>query len=405
MKTTTPRHLRLAFVSSCLVEWGGSEELWAGTALWLARAGHSVQAFKTNVNAQQPQVRALRAAGCPVTELAPAAPLLRRIASRLRPYRPAHELSQQRLRKGLQSGQPQLVLISQGGNYDGHHFAAVCRQLKLPYVLLAQKASDNNLPPHQERTLVQQSYQSAHRAFFVSRHNLLLTQLQLGLALPAAEVVWNPYNVAFQGEAPWPAAPNGILQLACVARLYLADKGQDLLLQVLTQARWRQRPLHLTLYGAGPDEAAIRGMIAFLGLQTRVSLGGYQADIARLWRQHHALVLPSRHEGLPLALVEAMLSGRPAIATDAGGIAELLTDGETGFLAAAPTFQALDEALERAWLARASWPQLGAEAARQARASVPPDAAARLAQRLLLLAQGTPTTAAPVAVQQPVGVS
>jgi glycosyltransferase involved in cell wall biosynthesis len=277
------------------------------------------------------------------------------------------------------------VLISQGGNYDGFLFAEVCRQLGLPYALLAQKATDSAAPPHQERALVQQSYRSARRSFFVSRHNLELTQLQLGMYLPAAEVVWNPYKVPFGAELPWPAAPNDVVRLACVARLFLPDKGQDLLLQVLAQPRWRQRPVQLTLYGAGPDESALHDMIVYLGLQAQVRLGGHVADITQLWREHHALVLASRHEGLPLALVEAMLAGRPTIATAAGGIAELLVDEETGFLAASPTFQALDDALERAWAARAHWPEIGTRARTAARARVPADAPALLACKLLAL--------------------
>nr|WP_262905308.1 glycosyltransferase [Hymenobacter nitidus] len=232
--------------------------------------------------------------------------------------------------------------------------------------------------------MIQQIFRTARQCFFVSRHNLELTQLQLGQRLPAAEVVWNPYNVPFAGELPSPAtASDGVVRLACVARLHIPDKGQDLLLQVLAQPKWRQRPLHVSFYGDGPDELALRDMVDFLDLRAAVSFGGYLPDVTHIWQQHQALILPSRHEGLPLALVEAMLSGRPTIAANAGGMAELLADNVTGFLAAAATVEALDEALERAWTHRTSWPQMGAEAARQARAAVPTDAPQQLARKLL----------------------
>ncbi|TGE25350.1 glycosyltransferase [Hymenobacter aquaticus] len=387
--TAAASPLRIAFVSSCSGEWGGSEELWSGTALLLARAGHTVRAFKTNVNANHPRLVALRVAGCPITDLTPAVTLRKRITNRLLPYRRQYtwrKISQQLLTRGLRALEPQLTVISQGSNYDGFVLADVCRSMGLPYVLLSQKAIDFFLPPDLERGLVQEIYRLAQRCYFVSRHNLELTELQLGMRLPEAEVVWNPYNVPFAGELAWPApTATEVVQLACVARLHVPDKGQDLLLQVLAQPKWRQRAVHVTLFGDGPDEAAIQEMIAFLNLQDKVSFGGHTSDVAGIWRSHHALILPSRHEGLPLALVEAMLSGRPTIAANAGGIAELLTDEVTGFLAAAATVPALDEALERAWAARAAWPQLGAEAARQARASVPIDAPRLLAQKLLNL--------------------
>jgi glycosyltransferase involved in cell wall biosynthesis len=379
--------LRIAFVSSCAGAWGGSEELWAGTALFLAEAGHTVRAFKTIVDQRHHRIVALRAAGCPVADLDPPVPLPRRITNRLLPYRRQYtrrKISQRLLEQGLRRLQPHLTVISQGSNYDGIALADVCRRQGYAYVLLSQKAVDFILPAYAERTMAQQAYQSACQCFFVSQHNLALTQLQLGMALPRAEVVWNPFNVPFHGELPWPVPePDNVLRLACVARLHVFDKGQDVLLQVLAQPKWRQRPLHVTLYGAGPDERAIRDMAGFLDLQHQVTFGGHVLDISIIWRTHHALVLPSRHEGLPLGLVEALLSGRPAIATNVGGVAELLVDNETGFLATAPTPPELDEALERAWTHRSQWPRMGAEAARQARATVPANAAELLAQQLL----------------------
>jgi glycosyltransferase involved in cell wall biosynthesis len=105
-----------------------------------------------------------------------------------------------------------------------------------------------------------------------------------------------------------------------------------------------------------------------------------------VWREHHALALPSRSEGLPLALLEAMLCGRPAVVTDVGGNAEAITDGVSGFLADAPTVGAFDEALERAWERRADWSRMGRAAAAAARAIVPADAGRELAGELQAIA-------------------
>ena len=89
-------------------------------------------------------------------------------------------------------------------------------------------------------------------------------------------------------------------------------------------------------------------MVEHLGL-TNVEFAGHQNNIEEIWRKHHALVLPSRFEGMPLVVVEAMLCGRPCIATDVGGNRELVRDGINGFLAKAPTVELLDEAMNRAW--------------------------------------------------------
>lgn len=349
-----------------------------------------VHAFKTNVDAQYWRIVALRAAGCTVTELEQPAPLHERLLNRLRPYSQQYtrrSRHQQVLRQGLQRLRPQLVVISQGSNYDGIPLAEVCQELGLRFVLLSQKAVDFFFPPWYERTAIVNTFRAAQRHYFVSRHNLELTEYQLGMRLPGATVIRNPYNVPYDGEMPLPPiGPDGLVKLACVARLEVLDKGLDLLLQVLAQPHWRQRPVHVTCFGRGADRQALEDMARLLNVENQITFAGQVADIQAVWRTHHALVLPSRNEGLPLVLVEAMLCGRPAIATNAGGVAEMLVPNETGFLAAAATVAALDAALGQAWTQLADWPRMGAQAARHARANVPVDASALFGQELIVQA-------------------
>jgi glycosyltransferase involved in cell wall biosynthesis len=335
----------------------------------------------------------LLAAGCVITDLTGPAPTHRRLLGKVLPARwyPPQVAAEQRLRQGLSQLQPHLALVSQGGNLDGIDLADVCRQVGLPYVLLAQKAAEIFLTYDVGRALIRQVYEAARHCFFVSRHNLELTRRQLALFLPQASVVRNPVNVPLDAELPAPPLAAGRWLLACVARLDILDKGQDILLQVLARPHWRDQPLHVTFFGSGPHHQGLVEMADFLGLADQVSFAGHVPDVAAIWQTHHALVLPSRYEGLPLALAEAMLCGRPAIAADAGGVAELLLNDETGFLAAAATPDAFDEALGRAWARRAEWPALGRRAAAHARTLVPADAGADFAQLLLALAPAVPT--------------
>jgi glycosyltransferase involved in cell wall biosynthesis len=77
-----------------------------------------------------------------------------------------------------------------------------------------------------------------------------------------------------------------------------------------------------------------------------------------MWRDFHALVLPSRSEGLPLVVLEAMAAGRVVITTTAGGSQELIKDGITGFIGEAGT-ESFDQAMERAWQRREEWEAIG----------------------------------------------
>lgn len=200
-------------------------------------------------------------------------------------------------------------------------------------------------------------YQSAVKCFFVSRHNLELTEQQIGVALPNAQVVFNPFAVPFENHIA--RAPSGKIKLACIAGLFLPDKGQDILLRVLAQEKWKRRDVEATFFGEGVNKQALIEMARLLDVQN-VKFAGHVPDIAGVWKDYHALALPSRSEGLPLALVEAMLCGRPAIVTDAGGSAAIFEDNVTGFIARAPAAAAFDEAIERAWTRRGEWEQIGA---------------------------------------------
>jgi glycosyltransferase involved in cell wall biosynthesis len=158
-------------------------------------------------------------------------------------------------------------------------------------------------------------------------------------------------------------------------------------LRVLAREPWRSCPLTVSFFGKGDCEEGLRRLAQRLGLEDRVRFCGQVDDIEGVWAQHHALVLPSRFEGLPITIVEAMHCGRPVIVTDVAGNAEVVQDGITGFVAEAPTERHLQAALERAWEQRHNWEKIGKAAARAIRELVPADPAAEFAQKLLQLAK------------------
>lgn len=204
------------------------------------------------------------------------------------------------------------------------------------------------------------------------------------MSLTHSEVVRNPVLAGARGTLTWPAqAP--LYRWACVARLWVLDKGQDILLNLLAQPKWRSRPLLVSLVGQGVQGEALRGRATQLGL-SNIEFLGQISDIESVWAHHHMLILPSRAEGLPLAAVEAMMCGRPCVLTDVGGNAELIKNDQTGFLAGNASESALDEAMERAWRCRGQWSAMGEEAARQVRNLVDHDPAMRLTRALIDLA-------------------
>jgi glycosyltransferase involved in cell wall biosynthesis len=153
------------------------------------------------------------------------------------------------------------------------------------------------------------------------------------------------------------------------------------LIEVLAQPEWQARPIELNLFGTGPDEQALRRTAAMLQVK-QICFRGYVSNVKAIWEQNHLLVLPSRCEGLPIALVEAMQCGRPAVVTDIGGNAELCVDNQTGFVAAAPTVPLVAEALRRAWDQRSNLCRMGLAARARVEQLVPKDPVDVFCERL-----------------------
>jgi glycosyltransferase involved in cell wall biosynthesis len=376
------REPRIAFISSNSA-WGGSEELWSAAAAVLARRGARVTVGKAGIDGELERIATLEALGVPLVDLRRIPLVPDRLISLLVKFSWPFDyvIRLLRLHRFLRRSRPDLVVLSQGGNLDGLFYAKRLRHAGVPYVLIVQKAAEMYWPSDDQLSEMQASYVAAQKVYFVSSHNLRLTELQLARPLPNAEVVRNPFLVPHDQPQPWPASDLP-LRLACVGRLFPREKGQDIVLRVLARGKWRDRPIEVTFFGAGLHVEALRQSAAFLGLNN-VTFAGFSGDVAAIWRDHHALLLPSHCEGLPLVLVEAMLSGRVPIVSDVAGNAEVVTDDITGFLAASPTERSLDEALERSWQARARWPEMGAAAAREIRKLVPPSPEMSFADRLL----------------------
>lgn len=124
--------------------------------------------------------------------------------------------------------------------------------------------------------------------------------------------------------------PSDTPVIGTVARL-VQRKGIDVLLRAFAMVA-RNRPAHLIVVGDGPLADDLRVLSRDLGIDSSVSWLGYQADPAYWLRAMDVFALPSRLEGSPNAVLEAMATGLPIVATRIGGIVDLLEENKTGIL-------------------------------------------------------------------------
>jgi glycosyltransferase involved in cell wall biosynthesis len=97
----------------------------------------------------------------------------------------------------------------------------------------------------------------------------------------------------------------------------------------------------LIIVGDGPLESVCIKLIRELGLENKIELAGYQKNSKSYYEKFDIFILSSHYEGLPYALLEAMVMGIPSVGTDVVGIKDLIVHGETGYLAEERDYQGL----------------------------------------------------------------
>jgi len=125
-------------------------------------------------------------------------------------------------------------------------------------------------------------------------------------------------------------------------------KGHEILLRAwkgaLKAAEVAPEPL-LLIVGEGPLEARLRRLVAAHRLDSSVLFAGFQSDVPAVTAALDAAVLPSLFEGMGRVVLEAMAAGKPIIASNVGGIPDLVRHGENGLLVPPGDHESLRQAL------------------------------------------------------------
>ena len=148
------------------------------------------------------------------------------------------------------------------------------------------------------------------------------------------EVIPNPVEMPSQRARPEQPRPGGRFALLTVGRLDSVQKGMDKLVEAFAIVADRHPAWDLVIVGDGPAEADLRNLAVARGISGRVRLTGPIHNVFQQYVESNLFVLPSRWEGFPNALAEALAHGLPAVGfRDTPGVAQLIKHGETGWLA------------------------------------------------------------------------
>jgi glycosyltransferase involved in cell wall biosynthesis len=161
-----------------------------------------------------------------------------------------------------------------------------------------------------------------------------------------------------------PVGSSDIARLFTLGRYSPKDKGQHLLVEALSQPQWRDREWQLSFVGVDDfGRSYLERLAKFFGVvDGKLNFVKFTQSVFEEIGKNDVLLMPSLAEGTPYAMIESMACGRPAMGTPVGGIPELITEGETGWLSRTVEAADVAEALEKMWTDRQRWMEMGRSA-------------------------------------------
>lgn len=174
--------------------------------------------------------------------------------------------------------------------------------------------------------------------------------------------IFTPRSATFPAELGF---PGGCAVVTMVAAMR-GSKGHDHAINAWQVVQRHVPEARLLLVGSGPAEAELQQMTTANGTSDTVVFAGLRTDVARLLRASSLVILPSDDEALPTVLIEAAACGKAVVATDVGGVAEVVESGRTGTLVPHGDTAALADAIVTLLSNDDLRSKLGAEARRVA---------------------------------------
>ena len=367
--------MTIAVISMIRDAWGGSEELWYEMALEALQQQHKLVHLSYETPQQHVKIRQLIEKGMQEYMRPSYRPVAGSFLSRLR-----HRIGfmiRKRTDKSFQrifDQQPDVVV------YNGTCFSIGEEQKlmrhvqksKCRFIIIGHLLDIQTMQSITTRRRAVAAYLRTDKVALLSPRLQELVEGELGFELDNVAIVKNPANIKNANPIAYPN--NDKMQFAMVANLVIAHKGQDTVLNILASPKWKDRDFHLNIYGTGPDEMLLKEMTERLGLKEKVTFHGHVSDIRSVWQQNQLLLMPSHMEGVPLALVEAMLCARTAVVTDVGGNRDWMDDGIDGFIATDSSVASFEASLEKAFAKKNEWPQMGMLAHEKAKKMYDPQA-------------------------------
>ncbi len=331
--------------------WGGSEEVWYRTALWMSANNYRVSVCYFDWKEKNERTKKLKSAGCDIYLLPNKKGFFKKIA----------------IKKSLNKinfKNYNLVVVNQGGWEDVLHAPFKNLYKKLPgYVIINHNYNEKAELSYTKKELLQRWVYGAQMNFGDAGKIFEVLERKFSFTIEKKSTLTNPITFIPENVAPaFPPLENGTCTWVMLAELDIDRKAQDILVKVLTASKWKDRNWQLHLYGKGKDKELLEKLVSESGLKNKVFLKGYTANVKQTLLQSHLLLQCTRIDAMPISVVEAMAMARPCLVSNVGDMPLWISDTLNGFICNEISVAALDMALEKCWQQKHNWAEMGKKA-------------------------------------------
>jgi glycosyltransferase involved in cell wall biosynthesis len=324
--------VKIAYLITRADPIGGAQIHVRDLALAARDHGHSPSLITSG---RGPLVEGFRQAGIPVV-------LLRHLTAPIRPWQDVQALGE--IRRALVQVQPELVAAH--SSKAGLLGRVVARSLRIPVVFTVHGwAFTPGVPGSRAavyRRLERLAGPLASRLITVSEFD---RRLALEARIAAPDRIVTVHNGMPDVPPALRADPARTPPKIVMVARFEPQKDHATLIRAL--GGLRDLPWELDLIGEGPGMPAMQALAGQLGVAERIRFLGQRTDVHRLVAEAQLAALITNWEGLPLSILEAMRAGLPVVASDVGGIAETIRDGQTGYLVGRGKVDSVREQLGR----------------------------------------------------------
>jgi glycosyltransferase involved in cell wall biosynthesis len=358
-----PSVLFLSLMNSAA--WGGSEEIWYKSALYLAKKNYKVGISCFNWPGKEEKLQQLTNAGCELFLL----PGRNETTTLIGKFKLRNKL------RAVPFKNYERVIVNQGGWKDVVHGPFKKLNFHLPpYSLLFHNYDENELLSDHKKKLFTNWVQGAEKNIGAAEKIFSVIKKNIDADIPDQQVLFNP--ISFQSPenfTPFIISPHDKLVFTMLAELDIKRKAQDQLINTLSADKWANRNFELNFYGSGKDHSYLENLIIEKKLSSKIFLRGFTKNVQEALTGSHVILQLTHFDAMPIAVTEALAVSRAIIVSNVGDMPLWVKDDLNGWVAPQATINDIDLVLEKAWQKRSQLEEMGKESFRIFKQKYPAD--------------------------------